>query len=195
MPNPCPFPCIIKGAHHSAFDQVPNCHPLLPRLFYTLFLQSLLLLHTFAQQKQIAVNYVYILSVSLLNIFHYVSLWAFCHFHFFFLTAGTLRLTLTLSIFSSSVPSQEPLLSNPTLYSHYSIIVALTKITPIHILFYLFHGPFLHVMCHFKHSILLHYCPHQGHLYLHSFLLHQVPFYDVALQVSCLTIFFSKSRT
>ena len=161
MPNPCQFPCIIKSAHHSAFDQVPNCHSLLPRLLYTLFLQSLFLLYRFAQQKQIAVNYVYILSVSFLNIFHYVSLWAFCHFQFF-PTAGTLRLTLTLSIFSSSVPSHVPLLSHPTLYSHYAIIVALTKITPVHLLFYLFQVPFLHIMCHFKHSILLDYCPHQG---------------------------------
>ena len=70
LPNPCQFPCIIKSAHHSAFDQVPNCHSLLPRLLYTLFLQSLFLLYRFAQQKQIAVNYVYILSVSFLNIFH-----------------------------------------------------------------------------------------------------------------------------
>ena len=53
-------------------------------------------------------------------------------------------------------------LAHPTLYSHYAIIVALTKITPVHILFYLFQVPFLHIMCHFKHSILLDYCPHQG---------------------------------
>ena len=157
----CPYPCIIKSAHHSAFDQVLNCHPLLPRLFYPVFLQSLLLLYTFAQQKQIAVNYVYIPSVSLSNIFHHVSLWAFCHFQFF-PTAGTLKLTLTLSIFSTSVPSHVPLLSHPTLYSHYSIIEALTKITPVHILFHLFQIPFLYIMCHFRHSILFDYCPHQG---------------------------------
>ena len=130
----CPYPCIIKSTHHSAFDQVLNCYPLLPRLFYPVFLQSLLLRYTFAQQKQIAVNCVYIPSVSLSNIFHHVSLWAFCHFQFF-PTAGTLKLTLTLS---------------------------LTKITPVHILFHLFQIPFLHIMCHFRHSIFFDYCPHQG---------------------------------